>query len=148
MWEQVIGNLALVVCIPILIDFCTVIQSCYDIHCSNRFFKISYHWTKFHEKLSFLKDVFLKNGYPLWFIDKCFKLVINKLVIKRPQIRRAGKKTLILSLPYLGDISLQKKTKLRNSFRGFWIVASLKLFSNVKKNSLMTVDSKIAYFLS
>ena len=51
------------------------------------------------------------------FIDKCFKMVINKLVIKRPQVTTAEKKTLILSLPYLGDISLQTRTKLRKSFK-------------------------------
>ena len=45
-------------------------------------------------------------------------LLTNVLVIKRPQITTVEKKTLILSLPYLGDISLQKKTKLRNSFKG------------------------------
>ena len=67
-------------------------------------FKISSNWTKFHEELNFLKYVFLKNGYPLSFIDKCFKMVINKLVIKRPQVTTV-EKTLILFLPYLGDIS-------------------------------------------
>ena len=67
---------------------------------------------------NFLKHVFLKNGYPMSFIDKCFKLVINKLVIKRPQVTTVEKKTLILSLPYQGDISLQTRTKLRKSFKG------------------------------
>ena len=47
-----------------------------------RCFKICSDWTKFHEELNFLKHVFLKKGYPLSFIDKCFKMVINKLVIK------------------------------------------------------------------
>ena len=32
-------------------------------------FKICSDWTKFHEELSFLKQIFLKNGYPLSFID-------------------------------------------------------------------------------
>ena len=45
-------------------------------------------------------------------------MVINKLVIKRPQVTRVEKKTLILSLPYQGDISLQTRTKLRKSFKG------------------------------
>ena len=43
-------------------------------------------------------------------------MAINKLVIKRPQVTTAEKKTLILSLPYLGDTFLQTKTKLRKSF--------------------------------
>ena len=80
-------------------------------------FKICCDWTKFHEELNFLKHVFLKNGYPLSFIDKCFKMVINTLVIKRPQVTTIEKKTLILSLPCPGDISLQTRTKLRKSFK-------------------------------
>ena len=65
-----------------------------------------------------MKRVFLKNGYPLPFIDKCFKTLINKLVIKRPKITTVEKKSLILSLLYLGSISLQTRTKLRKSFKG------------------------------
>ena len=68
--------------------------------------------TRFHEKLNVLKHVFLKNGYPLSFIGKCFKMVMNDLVVKRPQTTTAERKTLILSLPYLGDISLQTRTEL------------------------------------
>ena len=75
-------------------------------------------WTEFHEKLNFLKRVFLKNGYPFLFIDKCFKTIINKLVIKCPQITTVEEKILILSLPYLGNIFLQTKTILRKYFKG------------------------------
>ena len=61
-----------------------------------RCFKICSDWTKFHEELNFLKHIFLKSGYPLSFIHKCFKMVINKLVIKRPQVTTVEKRTLIL----------------------------------------------------
>ena len=37
---------------------------------------------------------------------------------KRPQLATVEKKTLLLSLPYLGEISLQTRTKLRKSFKG------------------------------
>ena len=70
-----------------------------------RCFKIFSDWTKFHEELSFLKQVFLKSGYPLSFIDNCFKTFVDKLFIKRPQLITVEKKTfchyhkLSLSLP-------------------------------------------------
>ena len=44
-------------------------------------------------------------------------MVINKLVIKRPQVTTVEQKSLILSLPYLGNISLQRRTKLRKPFK-------------------------------
>ena len=70
-----------------------------------RCFKIYSDWTKFHEELSFSKQVFLKIGYPLSFINNCFKIFVNKLFIKRPQLTTVKKKILFLSLPYLGEIS-------------------------------------------
>ena len=91
-------------------------------------FKVCSDWTRFHEELNFLKHVFLKNGYPLSFIDKCFKMVINKLVIKHPQVTTVEKKTLVLSLPYLGDVSLQTTTKLRKSFKGILNCCKLQIF--------------------
>ena len=83
-----------------------------------RCFKICSDWSKFNEELSFLKQVFLKNGYPLPFIDNCFKTFVDKFFIKRPQLITVEKKTLFLSLPYLGEISLQTRTKLRKSLKG------------------------------
>ena len=82
-----------------------------------RCFKICSDWTKFHEDLNFLKQIFLKNGYPQSFIYNCFKTFLDKLFIKSPEISTVEKKTLILSLPYLGNVSLQTRTKLKKSFK-------------------------------
>ena len=69
----------------------------YTLAC--RCFKICSDWTTFHQELSFLKQVFLKNEYPLSFIDNCFKTFVVKLFIKLPQLITVEKKTLFLSLP-------------------------------------------------
>ena len=53
------------------------------------------------------------------FIDNCLKTFVDKLFIKRTQLITVEKKTLFLSLPYLGEISLQTRTKLRKSRKGF-----------------------------
>ena len=101
-----------------------------------RCFKICSDWTKFHEELSFLKQVFLKNGYPLSFIDNCFKTFVDKLFIKRPQLITVEKKTLFLSLPYLGEISLQTRTKLRKSLKGLLNCCKLQIvFKSQRKLS-------------
>ena len=81
-------------------------------------FKICSDWTKSHEELSFLEQVFLKYGHPLSFIDNCFKTFVDKLFIKHPQLITVEKKTLFLSLPYHGEISLQTRTKLRKYLKG------------------------------
>ena len=80
-----------------------------------------------NEEFNFLKHVFLKNEYPLPFINICFKMVINKLVVKRPQVTIVEKKTLILSLYYLEDTSLQTRTKSRKSLNGILNCVKLQL---------------------
>ena len=44
------------------------------------------NWTNFHNELIFLKDILLKNRYPISFIDKCFKTFLDRVYLKRPQI--------------------------------------------------------------
>ena len=78
-----------------------------------RCFSICSNWTNFHDELVFLKDIFLKNGYPISFIDKCFKTFLDRLYLKRPQVLTAEKKTLTLVLPFLGELFLQTRTKLQ-----------------------------------
>ena len=77
------------------------------------------------------------------FIDKCFKTVINKLVIKRPQITTVEKKTLILSLLYLGDISLQTRTKLRKLSHPLTSLPFCHMVLELKKGLLVKRDRTV-----
>ena len=99
-----------------------------------RCFKICSDWTKFHEELSFLKQVFLKNGYPLSLIDNCFKRFVDKLFIKSPQLITVERKTLFLSLPYLAEISLQTRTKLRKFLKGLLNFCKLQIVFKSQRN--------------
>ena len=98
--------------LPIIYKFgmvYTLACCCYKIYCD---------CTKFHEELSFLKQVVLKSGYPLSFIGNGFKTFVDKLFIERPQLITVEKKILFSSLPYVGEISLQTRTKLKKSMKG------------------------------
>ena len=79
-----------------------------------RCFSICSSWTNFHNELVFLKDIHFKNGYPISFIDKCFKTFLDRLYLKQPQVLSAEKKTLTLVLPFLEKLSLQTRTKIQN----------------------------------
>ena len=59
-----------------------------------RCFKICSNGTKFHEELNFLKQIFLKNGYPQSFIYNCFKTFLDKLFIKSSEISTVEKNIL------------------------------------------------------
>ena len=72
----------------------------------------------FHQQLILLRKIFQKNGCPENFIDRCFKLFLNRIHILKGKFPTVERKPLRLALPYLGTISLQTKTKLQKSIKG------------------------------
>ena len=52
------------------------------------------------------------------FIDRCFKLFLDRIHILKEKVPTVEKKPLRLVLPYLGNISLQTRTKLQKSIKG------------------------------
>ena len=59
-----------------------------------------------------------KNSFPLFFIDKCVKKFLDKLLIKRKKIKDSStKKEITILLKFLGKISLQVKRQLIEIFR-------------------------------
>ena len=84
----------------------------------NRCFRICSSWSMFHQQLILLRQIFQKRGYPENFIDRCFKLFLNRIHILKEKVPTVEKKPLRLVLPYLGNISLQTRTKLQKSIKG------------------------------
>ena len=78
--------------------------------------KLCSDWTKFDEELSFFERSIFKKRVS--FVIYCFKTFVDTLFIKRPQLITVEKKNLLLPLPYIGEISLKTRTKLRKSLRG------------------------------
>ena len=78
---------------------------------------MSFQCTKFYNELSFLKDIFFKNGYPASFIGKCFKTFLNKIYLKGRQVLTLEKEHLTLALPFLPELSLQTRIKLDKALK-------------------------------
>ena len=77
----------------------------------------------------------------------CFKTFVDKL-IKRPQLITVGKKTLFLSMPYLGEIFLQTRTKLRKYLKGLLNSCELDIvFKSQKKLSIFSVSKNTYLFI-
>ena len=72
----------------------------------------------FHQQLILLREIFHKNRYPDNFIDRCLKLLLNRIHILKEKVPKIEKKPLHLVLPYLGTMSLQTRTKLQKSING------------------------------
>ena len=91
-----------------------------------------------NRELVTLKEIFKGNGYPKSFIDKCFKKFLNRLHIIKPTSSKVEKKALRLVLTYLGSISLQFRTKIRNPMKSTLNHCKLQvIFKNERKLSNM-----------
>ena len=91
----------------------------------------------FHQQLILLREIFQKNGYPENFIDRCFKLFLNRINILKEKVSAVEKKPLRLAPPYLGTISLQTRTKLQKLIKWYLTAVNYRLFLKVKINSVI-----------
>ena len=55
-----------------------------------------------------------KNVFPIKLIDSCIKNFLNKRLTDKPVKLKAAKEDLVIVLPYLGKLSLDLRTRLRN----------------------------------
>ena len=70
-------------------------------------------WDKFHEEVSYLRNTFIKNCYPGFFIDKCTKVFLDKIFIAKKVVLTVPQKELSICLPFLGKQSLELKSKMQ-----------------------------------
>ena len=56
-----------------------------------RCFRICSNWTQFPTELTFLKEIFRKNGYRKNFIDKCFKKFLNNVHLVKEYVQQSRK---------------------------------------------------------
>ena len=80
-----------------------------------RTFSIVSDFSRFHSEVCHLKEILKKNTFPIKLIDSCIKNFLNKRLTEKPVTLRAEKKDLVIVLPFLGKLSLDLRTRLRNS---------------------------------
>ena len=77
-----------------------------------RCFSLCSDFIKFHHEIDKLKSILYKNSYPRDLIDKCIKEFLDKILTPKPVVSTVPKKQLIITLPYLGKLSLQIRTRI------------------------------------
>ena len=96
-------------------------------HILYRCFQVCSNSTQFHTELTFLKEIFCKNGYPENFIDKCLKTFLNNIHLIKENLPTVEKKCFLLVLPYLAIIILQTRTKLLQALKSVLNCSKLKI---------------------
>ena len=82
-----------------------------------RAYNICADYVTLHTEIEFLKSIWQRNSFPLLFIDKCIKIFLDKLFIKRNISGTVSKKKeVFICLEFLGKMSLQNKRQLTEIF--------------------------------
>ena len=75
-----------------------------------RCFHLCSNLKKFHFEIEILKQILQKNKYPIEFIDETIKKFLDKIFTNRVKILTVPKKDIIIILPFLGKMSLDRKS--------------------------------------
>ena len=77
-----------------------------------RCFSLCSDFIKFHHEIDKLESILYKNSYPRDLVDKCIKEFLDKILTPKPVVSTLPKKNLVISLPYLGKLSLEICTRI------------------------------------
>ena len=111
----------------------------------NGCFRICSSWSMFHQQFILLREIFQKNGYPENFIDRYFKLFLNRIPILKEKVPTVEKKPLRLVLPYVEPISLLTRTNCKRPSKGYLTAVNYRLILKVKINSVIVFALKTLF---
>ena len=114
-----------------------------------RTFSIVPDFSRFHSEVCHLKEILKKNAFPIKLIDSCIKNFLNKRLTKKPVTLTAEKKDLVTVLPFLGKLSLDLRTRSRNSISKNLPVCKIKVIfkSSTRVSNFFQFKDKMPYCL-
>ena len=82
-------------------------------------------------------------------VDKCIKEFLDKILAPKPVVSTPPKKNLVTSLPYLGKLSLQIRTRINRIMKNKLIYCNIRSVfrTNCKISNFFTFKEKIRSFL-
>ena len=70
----------------------------------------------FHLEVEQLRQIFKCNNYPVGLIDQCVKTLLNKIYVPKRILITVPKKDVLIVLPFLGQFSLNLRSRLYDCF--------------------------------
>ena len=106
-------------------------------------------FSRFHSGVRHLKEILKKNAFPIKLIDSCIKNFLNKKLTERPVTLTAEKKDLVIVLPFLGKLSVNLRTRLRNSISKNLPFCKIRVIckSSTRISIFFQFKDKIPYYL-
>ena len=81
----------------------------------HRSFRLCSSYKGFHRETETLNSIFKHNNSLQNFLNQCIKKFLNKLFIKKDLNFMVPKRKLTFALPYLGKLSLDLRTRVRQT---------------------------------
>ena len=81
-----------------------------------RSFTICSDMQSFHLEVEQLRQIFKCNNYPVALIDQCIKTFLNKIYVPKRILITVPKKDVLIVFPFLGQFSLNLRSRLYNCF--------------------------------
>ena len=78
---------------------------------------LRYLLRSFHLEADQLQQIFKCNNYPDTLIDQCLQTFLNKIFVAKRTSITVPKKYILIILPFLGQFSLNLRSKLYNCFK-------------------------------
>ena len=99
-----------------------------------RIYTICSDWETIHLEIIKLRNIMHKNNFSSRFMDNCVKLFFDNLFSKRESVHTVPKKTVTISLPFLGKESLKIRGNLVKLAKTYFPCCKLQVtFSSVNR---------------
>lgn len=113
----------------------------------HRAYLVCSSWTLFHNEVSKLSDMFVKNGYPKVMIDNCVGKFLNRKIDTQPKIDNDNEeKYYMICLPYLGYISDNFKKQIRQTYKKLGIKVRV-VFRSFRVGNYFSLKDKTPFSL-
>ena len=114
----------------------------------DRAYKINNTWPGFHDDVSKIKDVFKRNSYPPFILDKTIKTYINKIYYNNNKVSSKINKLRYFKLPYIGKYSEQVQKKIKQLCKQYCNEDNVKIvFTSFKISNYFFCQRRHTLFL-
>ena len=126
-----------------------------------RVYKIASNYNIFHIDMQRLREKFLRNGFPVSFVDNCIGQVLSRLRSSKPvSTTTVPRREVLLALPFLGPLSYIIKRRLETLIHKFYPSVQVKIVfrrgytlqnlfsSNFKDKFPLKCRSGVVYFIT
>ena len=101
----------------------------------------------FHSEVCHLKEILKKNAFPIKLIDSCIKNFLNKRLTEQSVTLTAEKNDLVIVLPFIGKLSRDLGTRLKNGISKNLPVSKIRVIfkSSTRISNLIQFKDEMPY---